>query len=87
MTRFDLDHVGIAARVDEIAMQQQRRADADGDKPTSGSCCSATEQTESGEATSAPSRLNFRVEPLQFHPCFVDRELPIDCSLLLVDTG
>ena len=36
---------------------------------------------------SAPSRLNFRVEPLQFDPCFVDRELPIDGSLLLVDTG
>ncbi len=34
---------------------------------------------------SAPSRLNFRVEPLQFHPCFVDGELPIDGSLLLVD--
>ena len=37
--------------------------------------------------TSAPSRLNFRVEPLQFDPCFVDRELPIDGSLLLVDAG
>ena len=36
---------------------------------------------------SAPSRLNFRVEPLQFDPCFVDRELPIDGSLLLVDAG
>ena len=36
---------------------------------------------------SAPSRLNLRVEPLQFAPRFVDRELPIDGPLLLVDTG
>ena len=40
-----------------------------------------------GEATSALSRLNFRVEPLQFDPCFVDGELPIDGSLLVVDAG
>ena len=38
-------------------------------------------------ASSALSRLNFRVEPLQFHSGFVDGELPIDSSLLLVDTG
>ena len=36
---------------------------------------------------SAASRLNSRVEPLQFNPCFVDRELPVDGSLLLVDAG
>ena len=36
---------------------------------------------------SAPSRLHFRVETLQFAPRFVDGELPIDGSLLLVDTG
>jgi hypothetical protein len=39
------------------------------------------------EQASAPSRLIFRVEPLQFGPCFVDGELPIDSSLLFVDTG
>ncbi|MCE9534089.1 MAG: hypothetical protein K8T89_23670 [Planctomycetes bacterium] len=38
-------------------------------------------------SASAPSRLNLRVEPLQFGSCFVDGELPIDGSLLLVDTG
>ena len=37
-------------------------------------------------STSVPSRLNFRIKPLQFDPCFVDRELPIDGSLLLVHT-
>lgn len=36
---------------------------------------------------SALSSLSFRVEPLQFDPRFVDRELPIDGSLLLVDAG
>ena len=39
------------------------------------------------DLASAPSRLNFRVEPLQFDPCFVNRELPIDGSLLLVDAA
>ena len=34
---------------------------------------------------SAPSRLNFRVGLLQLDPCFVNRELPIDGPLLLVD--
>ena len=34
---------------------------------------------------SASSRLYFRVEPLQFDPCFLDRELPVDGPLLLVD--
>jgi hypothetical protein len=37
--------------------------------------------------TSAPSRLNFQVEPLQFDPCLVNRELPIDGPLLLVDAA
>ena len=37
--------------------------------------------------TSAPSRLIVRVEPLQFNPCFVDGELPIDGSLLFVHAG
>ena len=37
--------------------------------------------------TSAPSRLNLGVEPLQLDPCFLDGELPIDGSLLLVDSG
>ena len=36
---------------------------------------------------SAPSRLNFRVEPLQFDRRFVDGELPIDSSLFLGDAG
>jgi hypothetical protein len=40
-----------------------------------------------GSLASALSRLNFRVEPLQFNPCFVDRELPIDGPLLLIDAG
>ena len=44
-------------------------------------------RNSSPRAPSAPSRLNFRVEPLQFNPGFVDRELPIDGSLLLVDAG
>ena len=35
---------------------------------------------------SALSKLNFGIEPLQFYPRFVDCELPIDGSLLLVDT-
>jgi len=39
------------------------------------------------DATSAPSRLNLGIEPLQLDPCFLDSELPIDGSLLLVDTG
>src|SRR5215470_13389614 len=38
-------------------------------------------------SSSVPSRLNFRVESLQFNPCFVDRELPVDGSLFLVDAG
>jgi hypothetical protein len=36
-------------------------------------------------AASARSKLNFRIESFQFDPCFVDRELPIDSSLLLVE--
>jgi hypothetical protein len=36
-------------------------------------------------SASAPSRLNLGVESLQLAPCFLDGELPIDGSLLLVD--
>ena len=39
------------------------------------------------ETTSALSKLNFGIEPLQLDPCFLDRELPIDGSLLHVDAG
>jgi len=50
----------------------------------------SSQATQSGAIVgtpSVPSKLNFRVEPLQFHPCFVDRKLPIDGSLLFVDAG
>jgi hypothetical protein len=40
-----------------------------------------------GVVASALSRLNFGIEPLQFHSRFVDGELPIDGALLPVDTG
>jgi hypothetical protein len=36
---------------------------------------------------SALSRLNFWVEALQFDSRFLDRELPIDSSLVVIDPG
>ncbi len=31
----------------------------------------------------AMSRLNFGVMPIQFHPCLVERELPVVCRIIV----
>ena len=74
--------LGITPR-SEHATQQRCACPLHGSTASTSRCFSANLE----EHPSAPSRLNFRVEPLQFDPCFVDRELPIDGSLLLVDAG
>ena|SRR5438874_1334246 len=75
-------HPGMAQKAAQDAFRVLRKAINDAGEAHGVEFC-----VDTRKQTSAPSRLNFRIKPLQFDPCFVDRELPIDGSLLLGDAG